>query len=422
MAEAVTHLTEGLAVLQDLAWGKSVNGISSVCSLRLVRPASPGRALPLRKRAKPTPEPTNSALRSAMFQSSFQFSMGDLCSIFSAASSGRRTRSRANYCDGREQGNVAAQLIGHRMVGSALCQYGRFAESRDAFEAALALYDPVRDRDSGLVYAIDSRVMCLSWLSHLYLILGDPEQALPTAGRCRPMCMSLSILGRQRSPWLGDASFISFCETHTMPQHKRKAAIALGTEQGFPLYRATGSVVHGWAQAEVGRVAEGLAEMQQGLADYRATGAEMWSPYFLGLLADASRRGDRAQEGLGFVDDALTQIQHTGGRWIEAELHRVRGELLLAGSEPDQQEAELCFQQALALARDQNARLWELQAATSLARLWGNQDRTQAAHDLLTPICSLFEDGMKIPALRDAKTLLDELTLISRDRADHLNP
>ena len=78
---------------------------------------------------------------------------------------------------------MAAQLIGHRMVGSALCQYGRFAESRDAFEAALALYDPVRDRDSGLVYAIDSRVMCLSWLSHLYLILGYPEQALAYSSR-----------------------------------------------------------------------------------------------------------------------------------------------------------------------------------------------------------------------------------------------
>jgi predicted ATPase len=155
--------------------------------------------------------------------------------------------------------------------------------------------------------------------------------------------------------------------------------------------------------------------MKQGLADYRATGAEMWSPYFLGLLADARGQADPAQEGLGLVDEALAQIRHTGGRWIEAELHRVRGELLLAGSEPDQREAELCFQQAIALARGQNAKLWELQVATSLARLWGKQDRTQAAHDLLGSTCSLFDDGIEIPALRDAKALLNGFDLISRD-------
>ena len=148
----------------------------------------------------------------------------------------------------------------------------------------------------------------------------------------------------------------------------------------------------------------------------------MWSPYFLGLLADASRRADRAQEGLGLVEAALTQIRHTGGQWIEAELHRVRGELLLARSEPDQQEAELCFHRALALARGQDARLWELQVATSLARLWSNQHRTQAAHDLLAPICSLFKDGFEISALHDAEILLDGLAPVPRDGADHLNP
>ena len=180
-------------------------------------------------------------------------------------------------------------------------------------------------------------------------------------------------------------------------EHKRRRQSHSGRNRVFLFIEQRAQSFMAGHRWRLGECAEGLAGMKQGLADYRATGAEMWSPYFLGLLADASRQGDRAQEGLGFVDDALTQIQHTGGRWIEAELHRVRGELLLAGSEPDQREAELCFQQALALARDQNARLWQLQAATSLARLWGKQDRTQAAHDLLGPICSLFDDGMRYP-------------------------
>jgi predicted ATPase len=308
------------------------------------------------------------------------------------------------------------------MVGSTLCQCGRFAESRDAFEAALALYDPVRDRGSGLVYAIDSRVMCLSWLSHLYLILGDLEQALAYSRQVPAHVGELEHPGTAAVALAWGCIFDQLLRDPHIAETQAQGAIAIGTEQGFPLYRAAGLVIHGWAQVEVGRGAEGLSGMKQGLADYRATGAEMWSPYFLCLLADASRQGDRAQEGLGFVDDALTQIQHTGGRWIEAELHRVRGELLLAGSEPDQREAELCFQQALALARDQNAKLWQLQAATSLARLWGKQGRTQAARELLGPICSLFDDGTEIPALRDAKALLDGLTRISGDGADHLNP
>ena len=210
----------------------------------------------------------------------FHFQRGELMQAHEIASELLRR--------GREQGNVTAQLIGHRMVGSALCQYGRFAESRDAFEAALALYDPVRDRNSGRVYAINSRVMCLSWLSHLYLILGYPGQALAYSSRVPAMCVSLNILGRRRSPWHGDASLISSCETHKMPRHKPRQQSSSGPNRPFPLYRATGTVVHGWAQAEAGQLVEGITEMQRGLADYRATGAEMWSPYFLGLLADAT--------------------------------------------------------------------------------------------------------------------------------------
>jgi predicted ATPase len=169
-------------------------------------------------------------------------------------------------------------------------------------------------------------------------------------------------------------------------------------------------------------VAEGIAEMQQGLADYRATGAEMWSPYFLGLLADANRRIDRAQEGLSLVKEALAQIRHTRGRWFEAELHRVHGELLLAGGKPDQQAAELCFHRALALAREQDARLWELHVVTSLAHLWHNQRRKQSAHDLLAPIYSLFTGGFEFPALRDAKALFDGLTPNPCSGSHHLNP
>ncbi|WP_237050733.1 ATP-binding protein [Microvirga ossetica] len=423
MAEAVTHLTEGLAVLRSLALGqeRQQHELRLQLALGQASIAGKGFAAPETGRAYARARELCLELGDVpqLFpvlygQSVFYFQRGELREAHEIACELLRL--------GRERLNAAAQMIGHRMVGSTLCQCGRFAESRDAFEAALALYDPVRDRGSGLVYAIDTRVMCLSWLSHLYLILGDPDQALALSRRVPAHVGELEHPGTAAVALAWGCIFDQLLRDPHNAETQAQAAIALGTEQGFPLYRAAGSVVHGWAQAEVGRVADGLAEMRQGLADYRATGAEMWSPYFLGLLADASRREDSAQEGLGLVEAALTQIRHTGGQWIEAELHRVRGELLLARSEPDQQEAELCFHRALALARGQNARLWELQVAMSLARLWSNQHRTQAAHDLLAPICSLFKDGFEISALRDAEILLDRLAPIPRDGADHLNP
>jgi len=192
-------------------------------------------------------------------------------------------------------------------------------------------------------------------------------------------------------------------------QAQAKATIALATEQGFPHYRAVGTVVHGWSKASRGQVAIGIAEIHQGLADYEATGARMWSPYFLGLLAAANGRAGRATAGISMVENALDQVGRTGGRWIEADLHRHQGELLLIGDKPDAQEAEACFRRALAVARQQEARMWELRAATSLARLWRDQGRSREARDLLAPIYGQFAEDLGTPALLDARRLLDGL-------------
>ncbi len=421
MAEAVTHLTEGLSVLQDLAQGQDRQRHELRLQLALGQASIAGKgfAAPETGRAYARAHELCLNLGNVpeLFpilygQSVFYFQRGALREAHEIASDLLRA--------GREQANGAAQMIGHRMIGSVMCQYGRFTESCDAFEAALALYDPVRDRNSGIVYAIDSRVMCLCWLSQLNLILGDPKQASDYGSRVPALVRELKHPGTAAVAFAWGCIFNQLLRDPQRAEAQAQAAIELGVEQGFPLYRAIGSIIHGWAQAEIGRVPEGLAEMKQGLVDYRATGADMWSPYFLGLLANANRQADRAQEGLILVEEALTQIRHTGGRWIEAELHRVRGELLLAVGEPDRQEAELCFQQALALARGQNARLWELQAATSLARMWYLQDRTQAARELLTRICGLFNDD--IPALLDARALFDELGPVTCNGISNLNP
>ena len=177
----------------------------------------------------------------------------------------------------------------------------------------------------------------------------------------------------------------------------------------MPLWSAAGVVVRGWALADGGRAEHGIAVIRQGLADYRATESELFLPYFLALLADAHGRAGQAATGLSLAADALDRAEQTGVRWIEAELYRLQGELLLDLPEVAQPEAETCFRQALAVAREQNAKMWELRAAASLARVWRDQGKRREACELLAPIYDWFTEGFDTTDLKEVKALLNEL-------------
>jgi predicted ATPase len=172
-------------------------------------------------------------------------------------------------------------------------------------------------------------------------------------------------------------------------------------------------VVGGWALAGEGAVEEGIARMQRGLADYTATGAELWVPDLLPLLAQAHARAGRPAAGVELLDEALDRVKGNGGRWLEAELHRLRG-LLLALSGPGSAEVEPCLRRAATVAREQGAKMWELRAVTSLARLWSDQDRRTEARDLLAPAYGWFTEGLDEPDLVTARRLLEELE-VARD-------
>ena len=168
----------------------------------------------------------------------------------------------------------------------------------------------------------------------------------------------------------------------------------------------------GWALVEQGQGKEGIAQIRQGLTAYRATGAEMAVPYFLALLAEAYGKVGEAEHGLAALGEALAQAEQTGERWYEAELYRLKGELLMAqeGPKGKTEEVEQCFQQALSIARRQSARSLELRAATSLARLWQQQGKQQEAHQLLSEIYHWFTEGFDTKDLQEAKALLEQLT------------
>jgi predicted ATPase len=193
-----------------------------------------------------------------------------------------------------------------------------------------------------------------------------------------------------------------------------EATLALAREQLFPYWLAVGRITRGWALAHQGQGEEGIEEIRQGLAVYQATGAELGRPWFLALLAEAYGKAGRAEEGLHVVAEGLATAAQTREGFFEAEQCRLQGELLLAHAVPKHPVAESSFQQALTVARRQQAKSLELRAAMSLARLWQRQGKCTAAHDLLAPIYGWFTEGFDTPDLRDARMLLDELSGASR--------
>jgi predicted ATPase len=168
-------------------------------------------------------------------------------------------------------------------------------------------------------------------------------------------------------------------------------------------------MLRGWALVTQGQQAEGLAQLHQGLVAYRATGTAVAVPCFLALLAEAYGKGGQAEESLSILAEALAVVHKTGERVYEAELYRLKGELLLALSQTHQAEAETCLQQALDIARRQQAKSWELRAGTSLSRLWQRQGKRTEAHEILAPIYGWFTEGFETVDLQEAKALLEEL-------------
>jgi predicted ATPase len=194
-----------------------------------------------------------------------------------------------------------------------------------------------------------------------------------------------------------------------LTQARAEAAMTIATEQGFPQELARATPLRGWAQAASGHGEERRGQIKQGLAAYRATGSTAERPYYLALLAETSAKVGQTAEGLEALAEALATVAQSRVRWWEAELYRLRGELLLQHAVPQPGEAEACFQQALAVARRQQAKSLELRAAVSLARLWQQQGQRAKAQALLAPIYGWFTEGFDTADLQEAKVLLEEL-------------
>ena len=184
--------------------------------------------------------------------------------------------------------------------------------------------------------------------------------------------------------------------------------VAVAVEQGVPWWHTVGTIYRGWVKVKNGDVAEGISLLRSGSTAYSATAAQLWTPYYTALRARACEIAGQIEESLVLLDDALQLSERTGEHWFAAELHRHKGRLLLRQGQVD--AAEGLYRKALSIAREQEAKLWELRAAVSLAQLRRDQGRRAEARDLLAPVYGWFTEGFATPDLKEAKALLDELS------------
>ncbi len=319
-------------------------------------------------------------------------------------------------------------LVAHDISGDTRVWLGEFLGAREHLERAIALYDPQRDRAHTYVHGYDTGVICWMFRALVLWYLGHPAQSLESSDHAVALAEELThpfslVLAREFNAWIHQ-----YRRDRASVRRCAEANIALCIEQGSSFFLARNKVLLGWALAEEVPVENGLEQIQEGIAAVRATGAELETPFWLSLLADAQATAGRLEEGRRTLTEAIAGVQQQGTRFCEAELHRLRGELLVQQAVPkDHQgpsgppnsaaidarvmtEAEACYRDAIEIARRQQAKSLELRAVTSTSRLFQWQGRRDEARQILAEVYGWFTEGFDTADLKDAKALLDQLS------------
>jgi predicted ATPase len=274
------------------------------------------------------------------------------------------------------------------------------------------LYDPRKHRQHAFLYGgHDPGVCCAYHAAEVLWQLGYPEQALQKSRESLRMARELSHPSTMSSA-LSYAAWFQQCrgDPQAVKAHVEEN-MALATEQGFSPRRAQADFLRGWLLVEEGDSESGITQMSKFLVSQQAKGVSgRWMAHCGALLAEVLRKSGRISEALNVATDALTRTQQSGGRYYKAELHRIKGELLLAQSPRATDAAENCLIQAIELASRQSAKSLELRAAMSLSRLWQSQGKKAEAQRLLAEIYGWFTEGFDTADLKQAKALLEELT------------
>jgi class 3 adenylate cyclase/predicted ATPase/DNA polymerase III delta prime subunit len=308
-----------------------------------------------------------------------------------------------------QQGATVPLLVGHRLMGNSLLLTGAFAESRAHYDRAIALYDPAEHRRQATHFGQDVGVTSLTYRSLALWLLGYPEAALADTDNAlktaRGMGQAAALLFA-----LGHVPFTHMhCGNYAAANAQVAELIAVAEEKGALFWKAFGMLHQGGLFALTGKATDAVHMITAGLAIWQSTGTIMWIPLYLSTLTRAYAELGQFAEAWRCVRQALTAVETTKERWYEADVHRTAGEIALMSPAPDETKAEAFFERALSVARAQQAKSWELRAATSLARLWRDQGKRDPARDLLAPVYGWFTEGFDSLDLKEAKALLDAL-------------
>jgi predicted ATPase len=307
-----------------------------------------------------------------------------------------------------KQGTSGPLLIGHRLLGNSFLATGDIAEGRAHLDRALALYDPAEHRRLATRFGQDVRVAILCHRAWALWMLGypkaalvDTEHALKDAREAGQAATLMYALG-----WTNEIQ--TLCGNYAVAIALLDELTTLVDEKGAALWKPLRMMGQGSLLVLAGKAADAVQTITSGLAAWRSAGATAVMR-FLSYLAEGYVELGQFDDAWRCISEALTTIATTKERWFEAEINRVAGDVVRRSPDRDAAKVEAYFESALAIARKQQAKSWELRAATSMARLWRDQGKRQQAHDLLAPVYGWFTEGFDTLDLKEAKALLDEL-------------
>jgi predicted ATPase len=306
------------------------------------------------------------------------------------------------------QGSTVPRMIGHRLMGRSLIDTGHIVEGCTHCDQALALYNE-EYRPLAMRFGQDTEVSVLSFRPLGLWLLGYPDRAVADTSRAI-----------KRAREIGQVATLMFTLGHTpLPlvllgdyataSERATEVVALADEKGAPLWKAIGTIMRGVLMGLTGEPDGAVQTIASGIRAYRAVGSTIWIPFHLCRLAKAHAELGQLDPAWQCINEAISALEKTKETWCEADVHRIAGEIALMSPEPDAAKAEACFERALAVARSQQAKSWELRAAMSLARLWRDQGKRDEARELLAPLYGWFTEGFDTLDLKQARALLDEL-------------
>jgi predicted ATPase len=306
-------------------------------------------------------------------------------------------------------GIASQRLMAHTVAGVTTHFAGNFLQAREIFSLAMTFYQREERQATVSGTELCPEMYCVASDAHALWFLGYPDQALARAGE------AVALARRSPNPFNVAEALRYQKYLHQLRGEVEQArsvaegALALAKKYDLP-YSSAGARFHrAWVRCMDGEQEQGVRQMRQALDAYRTDSSVLDQIAHLPLFAEACWRTRQTGEGLDAVASAMSLVRGSGARYWEADLNRLQGELVLQQQGPNaRQQAEPCFERALAIARDQRAKSLELRAATSLARLWRDQGRDADARRLLEPVFSRFNEGHSTRDLREAKALLED--------------